>query len=73
MDLIDYDDESTGFTAMERTTGWDASIVAIMMAQGKIKKGAIPVELAVPGDYFVAELERRGITLTVKLIKSGRP
>ncbi len=67
LDLIDYYDESTGFTAMERTTGWDASIVAIMMAQGKIKRGAIPVELAVPGDYFVAELERRGITLTVKI------
>ncbi|MCK4239959.1 MAG: saccharopine dehydrogenase, partial [Candidatus Lokiarchaeota archaeon] len=69
-DLIDYYDDTTGFTAMERTTGWDASIVAIMMAQGKIQKGALPVELAVPGEYFVAELRRRGINLTVNIKKS---
>ena len=67
LDLIDYYDESTGFTAMERTTGWDASIVAIMMAQGKVQKGAIPVELAIPGDYFVEELAKRGINITVKI------
>jgi len=68
LDLIDYYDEHTGFTAMERTTGWDASIVAIMMAQGKIQKGAIPVELAIPGDYFVEELAKRGIKVTVKIV-----
>lgn len=68
LDLIDYYDEHTGFTAMERTTGWDASIVAIMMAQGKIQKGAIPVELTIPGDYFVEELAKRGIKVTVKIV-----
>ena len=68
LDLIDYYDEHTGFTAMERTTGWDASIVAIMMAQEKIQKGATPVELAIPGDYFVEELAKRGIKVTVKIV-----
>jgi lysine 6-dehydrogenase len=68
LNLIDYYDESTGFTAMERTTGWDASIVAIMMAQGKIQKGAIPVELAVSGDYFVKELAKRGIKVNVTIV-----
>ncbi len=67
LDLIDYYDESTEFTAMERTTGWDASIVAIMMAQEKVQKGAIPVELAIPGDYFVEELAKRGINVRVKI------
>ncbi|TFG25394.1 MAG: hypothetical protein EU532_11720 [Promethearchaeota archaeon] len=67
LDLIDYYDDNTGFTAMERTTGWDASIVAIMMAQGKIQKGAIPVELAIPGDLFVKELKKRGIKISVKI------
>ena len=38
LDLIDFYDEETGFTAMERTTGWDGSIVAIMMAHGFIQK-----------------------------------
>ncbi|MFX1337335.1 MAG: saccharopine dehydrogenase family protein [Promethearchaeota archaeon] len=68
LELIDYYDESTGFTAMERTTGWDASIVAIMMAQGKIQKGAIPVELAIPGDYFIEELAKRGIEITTRIM-----
>ena len=67
LELIDFYDEETGFTAMERTTGWDASIVAIMMAHGNIQKGAIPVELAIPGEDFVAELKKRGINFTVKI------
>lgn len=67
VNLIDFYDEETGFTAMERTTGWDASIVAIMMAHGKIPKGAIPVELAVPGDFFVEELNKRGIKVTKEI------
>ncbi|MHA1488279.1 MAG: saccharopine dehydrogenase C-terminal domain-containing protein [Promethearchaeota archaeon] len=72
LDLIDYYDNVTGFTAMERTTGWDASIVAIMMAHGKIKKGAIPVELAVPGPYFVEELQKRGIKLSANIKELNR-
>jgi len=67
LDLIDLYDESTGFTAMQRTTGWDVSIVAIMMAQGKIEKGALPVELAVPPELFVEELKKRGFNITVKI------
>ena len=67
LDLIDFYDEETGFTAMERTTGWDGSIVAIMMAHGFIQKGAIPVELAIPGEEFVAELKKRGLNLTVRI------
>jgi len=33
--LEDYFNETTGFTAMERTTGWDAAMVAEMMAHGQ--------------------------------------
>jgi len=68
LDVMDFYDESTGFSAMERTTGFAASIVAIMLAQGKIKKGAIPLERAIPADEFVKELAKRGIPLfeTVK-------
>jgi len=67
VELIDYYDDKTGFTAMERTTGWDASITAIMMAQGKIPKGAIPVESAVPSELFVEELSKRGIDVISKV------
>jgi lysine 6-dehydrogenase len=61
LDLMDVYDEETGFTAMERTTGWDGAIVAEMMARGQTPRGAAPVEIAVPPDLFVEELTRRGI------------
>ncbi|MDL2298899.1 saccharopine dehydrogenase NADP-binding domain-containing protein, partial [Synergistaceae bacterium OttesenSCG-928-D05] len=63
LDLIDYYDESTGFTAMERTTGWDGAIVAIMNAHGVTPRGANNVENAVPGDKFVEELKKRGFNV----------
>jgi len=64
LEMLDYYDDETRFSAMERTTGWSASIVAIMMAQGETPRGAKPLEIAVPGHPFVKELERRGIKLT---------
>lgn len=67
VEMIDFYDEETGFTAMERTTGWDAAIVAAMIARGQIPRGVVPVELAVPPDLFVRELERRGIRVKVKV------
>lgn len=67
LDVLDFYDERTGFTAMERTTGWHASIVAIMMARGETRRGAKPLEIAVPGSSFVREMKRRGINLTEKV------
>jgi lysine 6-dehydrogenase len=64
LDLIDRYDETTGFTAMERTTGWDASIKTIMNAQGVTPRGVNPAEIAVPGRPYAAELRRRGFSLT---------
>lgn len=67
VELLDYYDEQTGFTAMERTTGWHASIVAIAMARGVTPRGAKPVELALPGPYFAAEMKKRGFRVTERL------
>jgi lysine 6-dehydrogenase len=67
LDLMDFYDEQTGFTAMERTTGWDAAIVAGMMARGKTPRGAVPVELAVPAELFVQELAKRGIVVQTRV------
>jgi lysine 6-dehydrogenase len=64
LEMLDYYDDEKQFSAMERTTGWSASIVAIMMAQGETPRGAKPLETAVPGHLFVKELEQRGIKLT---------
>ncbi len=61
VELIDYYDEGTGFTAMERTTGWSAAIVAEMMARGHSPLGAGGVESQVPAQHYVEELRFRGI------------
>lgn len=73
VDFIDYYDEETGFTAMERTTGWHAAIVAEMMARGEVRSGVVPLELAVPGPAFVAEARRRGFQITDPSSAQGPP
>jgi lysine 6-dehydrogenase len=64
VEVIDYYDETTGFTAMQRMTGWHISIVAAMIAKREIPTGSIPLELAVPGRAFVREAKRRGFKIT---------
>lgn len=67
LDVVDFYDDETKFTAMERTTGWHASIVAIMMAGHETPRGAKPLEVAVSGPSFVTEMRRRGIKLTERI------
>jgi lysine 6-dehydrogenase len=64
VELIDYADEETGFTAMERATGWSAAIVAQMMARGEIQRGAGGVETMVPAARFVEILRQHGFSVT---------
>jgi lysine 6-dehydrogenase len=64
VELIDRFDAATGFTAMERTTGWDGSIKAILNARGVTPRGAHPAEIAVPGPLYAEELRRRSFSLT---------
>ena len=64
VEVIDYFDQETGFTAMERCTGWSAAIVAEMMVRGEIRRGAAGVEAQVPASPFLEELRRRGIRVT---------
>ena len=64
IDLVDYYDEATGFTAMQRTTGWDGSIKTILNAQGVTPRGVNPAEIAVSGPLYADELRKRGFSLT---------
>lgn len=65
--LIDYFDENNNISAMMRTTAYPASIIAQMLANGRIKeRGALPPELCVPADLFLAELKKRGINVTME-------
>lgn len=65
IDLVDYFDEQTGFTAMERLTGWHCAIVMGFQARGQVRPGVQPVELAVPAGRLMQEVKRRGIQFTV--------
>ena len=65
VDLFDHYDEATGFTAMERTTGWHAAIICAAQARGLTPRGGVPVELALSGPAFADELMKRGFDLRV--------
>jgi lysine 6-dehydrogenase len=63
-DIVDKQDETTGLSAMMRTTAFPASIIGQMMASGDVLvRGATPQEKAIDAERFVAELERRNIVI----------
>jgi len=67
IDLIDRYDDRTGFTAMQRLTGWHASIMTIAAVRGEIQRGVTPVELALSGRRVVEESRRRGFAITERV------
>jgi len=68
VEVIDYHDKATGFTAMQRLTGWHMSIVAAMIAKGGIPSGCVPLELAVPAEPFVREARKRGLNVREEIL-----
>jgi len=66
VEVIDRYDEKTGFTAMQRLTGWHESLMLIAAVEGRIRRGIVNMELALPGSEVVAEERRRGIEITDK-------
>jgi lysine 6-dehydrogenase len=65
-ELVDYADRRSGLTAMERTTGFSAAIVALMLGQGQVAcAGAFTGEDCVPAPAYIRELRRRGLRLRV--------
>ncbi len=61
--LVDRYDSETGFTAMERVTGWHASIMAQLIATGEVRPGAHSVESAIRPERVVEEARRRGLSI----------
>jgi len=73
VDLAAHHDNATGFTAMERTTGFHLAVVAAMMASGQTPRGAVPLEVAVPAEALVRQLDSRGLGPQVGISRIGRP
>ena len=64
LDLIDQYDPETGFTGMERLTGWHCALMMGFQARGEIAPGAHRME-SVPAAKIMDELTKRGIKWTV--------
>jgi len=65
MELVDFYDEGTGFTAMQRTTGFGAAIVGIMLTKGEIRSGSVRLEEAVDSQKYLDEMKKRGFELKI--------
>lgn len=65
IDIHDKQDEITGFTAMERMTGFSTAIHSANIAAGNVPAGAIRYENAMSGKKFVEELQKRGIKVMI--------
>lgn len=66
IDIFDREDEKTGFTSMERLTGFSMSIIAQEVVQGRAEKGCIRYENAMSGSAFLRELAKRGISMRIR-------
>jgi len=65
IDIFDRQCESTGFTSMERLTGFSMSIIAQEVVNGRVPKGAVRYENAMSGKAFVRELRKRDFDIKV--------
>lgn len=65
IELIEYFDEEIGFTAMQKLTGWHASVMAISSVRGEVAKGALPVHFALSGEKIIYEIKNRGINIKI--------
>ncbi len=64
IELVDTYDKATDFTAMERLTGWHASIMAQFIARGEVSPGACSLEKAIPATRFMEDVRRRGFQIS---------
>ena len=62
--MIDHYDEETGLSAMMRTTGFPIAQIVYMLATERIsRRGALPQEVCVPTQTFLAGLQERGLAI----------
>jgi lysine 6-dehydrogenase len=63
-EAVDYMDEETGLSAVQRTTAFPVSIIAQMVATGEIEsRGTLTQETCIPTERFISEMIKRGVQL----------
>ncbi|GIV09180.1 MAG: saccharopine dehydrogenase [Fimbriimonadales bacterium] len=73
LEFVEYHDDATGFTAMERCTGFAAGIIAHGVATGVVPRGTVPYEQSMSGTHFVKEWLRRGMMLRETVSQQLKP
>ncbi len=63
VELVDRYDPETGFTAMERLTGWHAAIMTEFIARGEVPPGAWSMEKAISATRFMEAVRHRGFQI----------
>lgn len=66
LDVVEEYDPETGFTAMERLTGWHAAVMMEFQARGEIPAGAHRMENAVAAEKVIEALKERGIGFALR-------
>jgi len=66
IDIHESYDEKTKFLAMEKWTGWHASIVMIEILNGNIEFGATPIEKALSGKVFYDRALQRSYNIEIQ-------
>jgi len=67
MQLVDYRDLETGYTAMQRTVGFPMSIGTQMILDGVLTRRGIVNPSEVPFEPFLSEIRKRGLDITRKI------
>jgi len=68
-DLLDYYDEATGISAMERTTGFSLSITGQMQVAGELgRTGACTPDQCVPAGAYIDALGERGVVIRRRIV-----
>jgi lysine 6-dehydrogenase len=66
IDAYETYDDKTQLMAMEKWTGWHASIVMQHIANKKISSGAFPIEKALSGKDFYEQAQKRNYKIEIK-------
>lgn len=66
-EIIDRQDSRTGLTSMMRCTSFPVAIIAWMVCSGRVaQKGVVPQELAIEPQFFITQLKKRNINVTIR-------
>jgi lysine 6-dehydrogenase len=62
-ELLDFFDEKTGISAMERTTGYSLAITGLMQARKQVAPGVLTPDEAIPAEPYIKALAKRSVRI----------